>query len=147
MCYFYRLFVIQLENVNSNCNFDFYVTLHFTDYILWIKHKTLIKYLKSKKNTFRRNYMRKYGIDKLDMKYLGLVQLREYQKDMEYRLHHSLSKFDCLVCILEFGRVVVVFYCCDFIKFYTMGSRRFEIAIIKSRIFHRLIKNADLSER
>ena len=28
----------------SNCNFDFYVTLHFTDYILWIKHKTLIKY-------------------------------------------------------------------------------------------------------
>ena len=64
--------------MTTNCNFDFYVTLHFTDYILWIKHKTLIKYLKSKKNTFRRNYMRKYGIDKLDMKYLGLVQLREY---------------------------------------------------------------------
>ena len=47
----------------------------------------------------------------------------------------------------EFGRVVVVFYGCDLIKFYTMGSRRFEIAIIKSKIFHRLIKNADLSER
>ena len=28
----------------NNCDFDFYVTIHFTEYFLWIKHKTLIKY-------------------------------------------------------------------------------------------------------
>ena len=47
MCYFSRLFVIQLKikiPQTNNCNFDFYVTLNFTEYILWIKHKPQIKY-------------------------------------------------------------------------------------------------------
>ena len=47
MCYFSRLFVIQLKikiPQTNNCNFDFYVTLNFIEYILWIKHKPQIKY-------------------------------------------------------------------------------------------------------
>ena len=47
MCYFSRLFVIQLKikiPQTNNCNFDCYVTLNFIEYILWIKHKPQIRY-------------------------------------------------------------------------------------------------------
>ena len=49
----------------------------------------------------------------------------------------------------EFRRVVVFFYCCKLIKFYTriMGPSRFEIAIIENKIFQRLIRNENLSSR